>query len=286
MTAAPVLGPPVGGRHDAAPQPARFTPVTIARLVVAGALTIGKTRLQTSGVFFYALVWLSFPLFNLLLVALIYRDDPELRNYAIVGGATMSLLFAMQFNAAEILDRERLRGTLGNLFVAPAPRYAWLVGFQLYAAIEALTTAVIGIALGRAIFGLPLDIAPGTLAVTLALLLLSMWGIAMLIGAVGVAIRDANQLSNLVFPFMQVLSGTMFPIALAPDWIRIPARCLPFGYAISALVQSLTAGASIADEADQLVPLAGFALVLPVLGIVAFRRLERRTRANGALEIV
>jgi len=263
-----------------------FRPLSIARLMVAGAVTIGKTRLQTSGVFFYALVWLSFPLFNLLLVALIYRDDPALRNYAIVGGATMSLLFAMQFNAAEILDRERLRGTLGNLFVSPAPRYSWLVGFQLYAAAESLITATIGIGLGKAIFGLPLDIAPETLLVTLALLFASMWGVAMLIGAVGVAIRDANQLSNLVFPFVQVLAGTMFPIALAPDWIRYPARCLPFGYAIASLVESLTAGATIGDEAHNLIPLAGFAIALPLLGIAAFRALERRTRASGSLDLV
>ena len=55
-------------------------------------------------------------------MALIYRDDPALRDYAVIAGAGMALLFGMQFNASEILDRERQTGTLGNLFVAPAPR--------------------------------------------------------------------------------------------------------------------------------------------------------------------
>ena len=91
----------------------------ILRVVLASARAVAKTRLQTSGVPFYLMVWLSFPIFNVLLIALIYRDNPTLRNYAIVAGAGLALLFGMVFNASEILDRERQTGTLGNLFVAP-----------------------------------------------------------------------------------------------------------------------------------------------------------------------
>lgn len=265
---------------------AGFGPASLLRVVVGGAQTIARTRLQTSGVPFYLLVWLSFPIFNLLLVALIYRADPSLRSYAIIGGAGMAMLFGMQFNAGEILDGERRRGTLGNLFVSPAPRYAWLAGFQLFAATESLTTAVLSVGIGKAIFGLPLDIAPATLLVTLALFLAAMWGFSMLVGAVGVAVRNANQLSNLIFPIMQLVAGTMYPIALMPDWIRIPARCLPFGYAIQALVESVTRGASLSAVSGQLWPLAGFAVGLPLLGIVAFRAVERRTRRSGALELI
>ena len=269
-----------------AARPASFRPVDLLRVVTGAAHTIAKTRLQTSGVPFYLMVWLSFPLFNLLLVALIYRDDPSLRSYAIVGGAGMAMLFGMQFNAGEILDGERRRGTLGNLFVSPAPRYAWLAGFQLFAATESLVTATLSLVTGKAIFGLPLDIAPLTLLVTMVLFLAAMWGFSMLIGAAGVSLRNANQLSNLVFPMMQLVAGTLYPISLAPEWIQVPARCLPFGYAIQALVDSLTQGATLADEAGQLVPLLGFAVGLPLIGIVAFRAVERRTRSTGALELV
>jgi ABC-2 type transport system permease protein len=252
--------------------------LAILRVVLASAKTVGKTRLQTSGIPFYLMVWLSFPLFNLLLVALIYRADPALRNYAVIAGAGMALLFGMQFNAAEIIDRERQLGTLGNLFVAPAPRYSWLA--------ESLVTATVSVMVGKAIFGLPLHVAPATLLVSLALFISSMWGFSMLVGAVGVVVRNANQLSNLVFPILQLVAGTMYPISLMPGWIEVPARCLPFGYGIQALVDSVTKGASLSDVADQLVPLAGFAVMLPLLGIVAFRAVERRTRRSGALELV
>ncbi|MDP9317722.1 MAG: ABC transporter permease [Actinomycetota bacterium] len=263
-----------------------FGPIGILRVVTGAARAIAKTRLQTSGVPFYLMVWLSFPIFNLLLVALIYRADPALRNYAVIGGAGMALLFGMQFNAGEILDGERQRGTLGNLFLSPAPRYSWLAGFQLFAVTESLVTATLSVAIGKAIFGLPLDIAPAALVVTMVLFVAAMWGFSMVVGSIGVAIRNANQLSNLIFPLMQLVAGTMYPISLMPGWIEVPARCLPFGYGIQALVDSVTRGASLSDVSGDLLPLAGFAVGLPLLGIVAFRAVERRTRNRGTLELV
>ncbi len=255
-------------------------------MVLGSARAVAKTRLQTSGVPFYLMVWLSFPIFNVLLIALIYRDDPTLRNYAVVAGAGLALLFGMVFNASEILDRERQTGTLGNLFVAPAPRFSWLGGIQLFALAESLVTATLSVAIAGVVFGLPLDIAPLTLFVTMVLFIASMWGFSMILGAAGVALRNANQLSNLVFPILQLVAGTLYPIALMPGWIATPARCLPFGYGIAAMVDSVTEGASLSDVSSDLWPLAGFAVVLPLLGIAAFRAVERRTRVRGALELV
>lgn len=260
--------------------------MALLRVMTGAARAIAKTRLQTSGVPFYLMVWLSFPIFNLVLVALIYRADPALRDYAVIGGAGMALLFGMQFNAGEILDGERQRGTLGNLFLSPAPRYSWLAGFQLFAVTESLVTATLSVGIGKAVFGLPLRIAPVTLIVTLLLFVAAMWGFSMIIGSLGVALRNANQLSNLIFPLMQLVAGTMYPISLLPSWVAVPARCLPFGYGIQALVDAVTRGASLSDVSGDLWPLAAFAVLLPVLGVLAFRAVERRTRRAGALELV
>ncbi len=84
----------------------------MVRLVRSAAWSMGAARIRTSGPAFYALVWMGFPVFNLLTVALIYRDAPRLRDYAIIGGAGLAILFGMQFNAGQILDEERNRDTL------------------------------------------------------------------------------------------------------------------------------------------------------------------------------
>ena len=108
----------------------------------------------------------------------------------------------------------------------------------------------------------------------------------MMVGAIGVAIRNGNQLSNLLFSSILLVAGTMYPVDRMPDWLRIPARCLPFSYGMESLIASVTESASIPDMRSSLLPLAGFALILPMLGIAAFRRLEHVSKRNGTLEFM
>jgi ABC-2 type transport system permease protein len=259
---------------------------TSLRLVGYVAWARAMQRIRLNSLFFYLLVWTAPSIFSALTVVFIYRGSPDLRDYAIVGGAGLSLLFAMQYNAGQALDEARRVGTLGNLFVSPGARYVWLAGFQLFAGIESLVAATFTVAVCASAFGMSVAIDFVSLAVTLLLLLACMWGFSMVVGSIGLALRDANQLSNLLFPLMTLVAGTMYPIALMPDWVRIPARCLPFGYAMQAMVDSVVSDASLTELRSDLLPLAAFAVVLPLLGIAAFRAVERRVRMQGTLELI
>ena len=209
----------------------------------------------------------------------------DLLAYAIVAGAGTALLFGLVFNGGEILDGERQRGTLGNLFLAPIPRFVWLGGFQGFALVEAMVNGSIAVGVGAWLFDVPLDIGWLALAVTIVLFAMALWGLSLILGAAGLLTRNANFLSNLIFPFLIILSGTMFPIARMPDWVRIPARMLPFSYGIDAMDAALTRNATVAELGSSLLPLAGFAVVCPVLGVFAFRHMERAVRRIGSLEI-
>jgi ABC-2 type transport system permease protein len=258
----------------------------IWQVVLSTAVASGKVKIGQSGVFFYALVWLSFPIFGSITAALIYKNNIELRNYAIVAGSAVSFIFLMLYGSSSVLDNERQRGTLGSLFLAPTPRYAWLGGYQLFNLVEVLVSASASLAIGVVLFGVDLSINPWSLLVTLTLFFSALWGLSMVIGSIGVVIRDANQLTNLIFNIVLIFAGTMFPIDRMPDWVQIPARCLPFSYGMESLVGSITEGASIADLRSSLLPLAGFAIVLPLIGYAVFSRLERLSRTNGTLEFI
>lgn len=255
------------------------------RIVREIAWTIARTRIQGMGPLAYVLTWTMFPIFQILMVALIYRDNRALLDYAVIAGAGTSLIFIMLFNGGEILDTERGRGTLGNLFLSPSSRYVWLAGFQLFALVEAIVMGMVSVGFAVLVFDVDLAVNPPALLVTLGLLLFSLWGISMMLNAVGVLARGANLISNLMFPVAELLGGTMYPIAQMPDWVRIPARALPLGYAMQALVDAMTKNASIGDLRSELLPLAGFAVVLPVLGVLAFTRVERAVRKLGYLEL-
>jgi len=262
------------------------SPANVTRIAMATAGTVFRNKIQALGIPFYVLTFTTFPIFQLLLVALIYRDNETLQSYAVIGGAGTAIIFAMLFVGGEIMEGERSRGMLGNLFISPAPRFAWLLCFQLSAICEALVSAIATIVLGVLIFGTPLSINVLSVLVTLVLLIVCMWGIGMMLSAVGTAIRNSNQLSNLLFPILTPLAGTMFPISAMPDWLRIPARCMPFGYGMQALFAAMTRNAPLMEIRGDLLPLTGFAIVLPVLGMLAFRRLEQYARIQGHLEMV
>jgi len=249
------------------------------------AIVIGKTRVHGMGALGYTFTWLTFPLMQVLLLALIYRDDRALLEYAVIAGAGVSLLFALVYNSGEILDAERQRGTLGNLFLAPLPRFVWLGGFQLFALVEAVVNGTLSIAAGAWIFGIGLSVNLPSVLVTVALLTVALWGMSLILASLGILARNANFLSNLIFPVLTLFAGTMYPVDRMPDWIRAPARCLPLSYGIDALIPSLTRNASLVELSDSLLPLLAFAVALPILGVLMFRALERAVRRMGTLEI-
>ncbi|MGC4191539.1 MAG: ABC transporter permease [Thermomicrobiales bacterium] len=250
------------------------------------AINLLKVKIQSLTPPFYLLTFCGLPIFSLILTALIYRENDRLRDYAVVAGAGTAFLFIMLFSGGENLEGERQRGTLASLFIAPSSRLSWLLGFQLSAAYEAIFVAIVTVSLGIAIFGTPVSINPISLVVTILLMVVCLWGLGMVLSAIGTAIRAANQLSNMLFGILTPLSGSLFPISEAPAWLRIPARCLPFGYAIDALVGAITKDASVMALRWDLLPLLGFAIGLPVLGAVSFRLLDRYARQQGHLDML
>jgi hypothetical protein len=54
---------------------------------------------------------------------------------------------------------------------------------------------------------------------------------------------------------------------------------------MQALADGALHGATITDLASQLVPLAGFAVALPIAGLFAFRWIERAVRQRGELDL-
>ncbi len=237
----------------AAAQTWRLYAVVVRETVV----TIARTRIQGMGVLGYGLTWLTLPIMEMLLLTFIYRNDPVLLEYAVVASAGSAMLFALLFNAGEILDGERSRGTLGNLFLAPLPRYVWLSGFQAFALIETVINATLAVAFGAWAFNVSLSVNVPTVAVVVLLMTSALWGISLILGSIGIVVRNANFVSNLLFPFLSLIAGTMYPVGLMPDWVRIPARCLPFSYGIEGLVAGLARNASVTDIWRTLLPLLG-----------------------------
>jgi ABC-2 type transport system permease protein len=234
----------------------------------------------------YILIWVAIPVFQLATVGLIYRHvRPNLVAYTVVSIAASTFVTNAQYYIGQVLDEERLEGTLISLFLAPCPRLSWLTGFALGGLLETFLAAAGAVIFGHVAFGVQLDPNYPALILTFTLFLASLWGLGFVFSALGLILKRSNDLANLVDPFLFLLGGILYPVALLPLWLQIPARVLPLGYGMQALASATLHHASITDLAPQLLPLAGFAVVLPIIGIQAFSWIERRVRQRGDLEL-
>jgi ABC-2 type transport system permease protein len=254
--------------------------------LVASLRAMATERLGQGGLLGYFATWVAYPLFQIAVVALIYgTENRDLLNYAVVALAANTSIFTTIYFVGEILDRERVKGTLIGLFLAPCPRLSWLTGFALVGVVEMGLSAAVSLGVGYLALGVRFDPNWPALALTLALFMTALWGMGIAFSAIGLYLQKANPFSNLVTPFVILLGGVYFPVALLPDPLRWLARALPIGYGMQALADATLHHAGIVALAPQLLPLAGFAVGLPLLGSLAFRWIERAVRVRGDLDL-
>lgn len=245
-----------------------------------------KQRLARVGTLSYVAIWVALPVFQLAVTGLIYRGvRPGLLSYSVVGVAASSFIFNTLYYVGQMLDEERINGTLVGLFLAPCPRFSWLIGFALGGLVETLLAAASTVIFGMLAFGVRFDPDYPALIVSFLLYLASLWGLGFVFSAIGLIIKRSNDLANLISPFTTLLGGVYFPVALLPLWLQIPARCLPIGYGVQAMAGAALHHAGFDALAPQLLPLACFAAALPLIGVQVFNWLERGVRQRGELDL-
>ena len=242
-------------------------------------------RLYHMGVGGGMAVWIIIPLMQITAFSIIYGRDSPLFGYLVVAQAANLFVMNTVFWVGEILDRERVKGTLVSLFLAPCSRFAWLSGFILAGVIETAIVSTIAIVFAWLAFGVTFDPNLPALLLTTTLFLTALWGLGLIFSGFGLLIKKANPLANLIWSFAALLGGAYFPVSEMPDWLRYPARALPLGFGFEALADAALRNASIRDLAPNLLPLAGFSVGLPVLGVVTFSWLERLVRVRGELDL-
>ena len=247
------------------------------------AMTRERLRGGLDGYLLYAV---ANPVFGVAIAALVYaRGRTDLLGYTVVAMAANGLTTAAVYYVGVLLDNERSRGTLVGLFLAPCPRAGWLCGYALVGLLDAALGAAATLAAGALIFGVRYAPDVPALLVSVGLLTVSLGGLGFVFSAIGLLTRRSSELANLVWPFALLLGGAAYPVALLPDWLQYAARLLPLGYGMQAIADAALHGASIADLSAHLLPLAGFAVVTPVIGVIAFAQLEKLARHRGELDL-
>ena len=183
---------------------------------------------------------------------------------------------------------EQVQGTLEQLYLSPASKFANLVARVTNTLIWTGLLSITGGALMTMLIGrLPFE-NPLLGVYIFIMSLMGTFGVGFAFAALTLQIKETAQtLANLLqFAFL-VLCANFFPFAALPPFIRDISRILPLAYAVDAFRSTLM---GFPNGFPELAPfqvefwiVTIFGLGMPILGYFLYRAAERHARSEGSL---
>ena len=171
----------------------------------------------------------------------------------------------------------------GDWKVAPIPRALLLVG-QTLASLTITTLNSAGMLfLAWLVFGFRASGSLLAAALTLAPMLVALYGFGFAFAALVLLLRDANTLVDVSNFVVSTLSGSQFPVQVLPRLLLPLALALPLTYGFDAVRALLLGATPLLGVGYEIAILLAFMAVMAPLGYMVFLRVERRVRTLGTL---
>ncbi|WP_324789459.1 ABC transporter permease [Streptomyces sp. H51] len=227
------------------------------------------------------------PLAQIMLFAYMGRNAGVATDqFFVIGNAIQYSAIPCLFGMTNTIVTERLENTLGSLFVSPAPRLALVLGRSLPVMVNGFAVSLFALFAGSAVMGV--DIRLTTVLPVLVSIVcanLSCTGLGLVNAAFGLRFRDISVVSNVLFGVLLIFTGANVPRAQLPDWIVRTGDVLPMTHSIEA-ARLLAAGGGVAEAGRLLGTELALGIGYGVVGAVALRLLELRSRRAASLETV
>jgi len=200
--------------------------------------------------------------------------NPELRDaYFFLPGIIGVVIMQVTLILASIgLVREKEQQTIEPLLATPISPLALVAGKLVPYALIAAIDFVIVLALGHAIFDLPVHGAPAAIGLLAFLYIASLLTLGSLIATVSETQPQAIFLAVFVLLPSILLSGFVFPLEAMPQWLRPVAWLLPMTYYVDGIRGLLLKDTAFQHIAADFLVLATFALAFAGLSLARFRK--------------
>jgi ABC-2 type transport system permease protein len=202
--------------------------------------------------------------------------NPELRSalFLIPGLIAYIGMISAVISTSLSVVREKERGTMEQIRMAPLGAGAYIVGKTLPYFVISLGTSVFVVLASMALFGLPMNGSWLLLLLALSLYLAGALGLGLMISTIADSQQVAFQVAVLTsFLPTLMLSGFVFPIASMPAPIQAITYVVPARYFIVALRAIVLKGAGVTAFWTQLAALAVYAAFMLM---AASKRLSRQ----------
>lgn len=178
---------------------------------------------------------------------ILYNPTMKSANFFVPGVLGLALQIATVLTTALSIVRERERGTLENLLVAPLSRPALMLGKLTPYLCISMTMATGIFLVARWVFGIPVRGDVGTLFVAAFFYVFTLLSVGLLISTLAQNHMQALQMSlALILPSV-FFSGFIFPIETMPRIFQWLSNLIPATYFIELMRAIMLRGAGLAD---------------------------------------
>lgn len=203
---------------------------------------------------------------------ILYNPTMKSANFFVPGVMGLALQIATVLATALSVVRERERGTLENLLIAPLSRSGLMLGKLLPYLCISMTMAVSIFWLARWVFGIPIRGQVGALFLAAFLYVFALLSVGLLISTMAQNHMQALQMSMALILPSVFFSGFIFPIETMPRIFQWLSAMIPATYFIELMRAIMLRGASVHDYGLHFLVLAGMALGFFGLCVVRFRQ--------------
>ena len=207
----------------------------------------------------------------------------NLAGFIFMGGVMSGLISAGFWSMAMGIRNEMDAGTLEPSWLTPTHHETLLIGRALSGVVWQVLSQTALFAIGIAFFGLRFRAEILYAVPALLIAIVAMVGVAYILAAGVILIREANFFIDTTNFLFSIASGTAFPVTILPAIFLPIALLLPTTYAVDLLRVNAIAQRPLFDPALEWVALVATTVLAVVVGRWAFARAVRVMRVRGTI---
>lgn len=212
-----------------------------------------------------------------------YAGTSDYMSFILVGNALANFIMAVFWGMGFAIKNDMDSGVLESNWMAPVPRPLLLAGRTITSLIITTITSLLMLIIAGLLFGFHPTGNVWAAFLTVLPMLLGLYGFGFAFAALVMLMKEANTMVDIGSFVVQTFSGTSFPVQALPRWMLPIALAIPLTYGFDAIRGWLLRTQTLLPLPLEIVLLVVFMVVMILIGLAAFRGLERRARQLGNL---
>ncbi len=199
----------------------------------------------------------------------------EYMKYLLPGTITLAMFVSVMIGGGIVYIDDKARGVHEGYLVTPITKLELVAGLNVAGAFKAMGAGLVLTVIGSLIAGEGNTFQPANLLWLLLLVALTSFAFVSMMFLIMVRINDPL-VPRAIFGILNTLlyfpSGAIYPVNAFPKWLQWIAKVDPFSYSVHGFKAVLLKGVGLAAIWEDLLYLAGFAVITFLLSSLLFKR--------------